>query len=1531
MRARSLAKNDVTGEAAMHRSRPTLTRTLAWGLVGGLVLLLSGDRGARTDDDHGTDPLDILNLQVRANAIIVVDSSGSMGETVGSLAGDLGGDSLDAKMYKAKQVLKTVIQANERKVSFQFGQYQQPGIGSGSNRGSCSISSQTTCLVNGDCPAGETCVTGPMRVPLVGFGRFLYNTNSTDAPSMAANELQVDLRSYVVPAGQRVRMAENGVNLTDLPQCAVAAGTYQTAFDFANAVATAMSNCGTNGNTYTVTVDQNNSHRFRFTRLTGTLSWSIRWSQMTTTYNTLRLFLVATATDSATQGAAAYVPASTPTTAIDLKRDTSVGADNESKFAEDGITYYKMYARKYYNGQTIRVRPDGVACSVTPIPGTQGVGGDGTVPGQEPWVDLERGTAACAAFAPAQVVRFKFASVPRSGNFLTNTTADGEWRAWTGSGTCGGFESLVPLQPCTQNAQFGLVSPFLANEILIDRNTRWPQGYTEDAAGNVTAQPVIGGMRAAGNTPIAQSLTDIDTAWHASLWPLISSASTNGPYPKTFVIFLTDGDDTCESPTGGSGLTDDQRALRAAQRAQMLFASVDSSTPSRTVASSITTFVVAFGSGVSGARADWIAYGGSGMGNPPFAAMPTTNHGGTIGLRWTNPPTQAQIDACTTCRPAFVAGDEDALGEALQIAIDQGQSVGTFSDQQSVTDSIFELSFVAGFDPRNPQTRYRASVPVLLQSTFGMPDFAGRLKAFRRGPSASVEVWDAGTKLRARVVNGLSGTDGVGAGSWSYGELRGTGSDANMVGSNARIKRRIYTSNGNGVFLPDQDDLMDGSGPGRLTLWPAEASVDPNGPGGILDDEMGITTFDNPPHTSLFTALQARLGACTASVPADLPTNCTPASGRAVMEARRIILASMAGAELVKSGNLALRRPSDKELQFRAKAWPLAESTLAAPAVVGPPPAEPPGQHGLEYSLLVNGPRDAGVAVDGISEGFGLRDPDKDNTDDQNDSRQALKPVMSVAYHAANDMLHAFRSGPCRDNSAGTTCLDGTSESGGEELWGFVPYDVLGNLENLVGPQSRANHTFMIATPVRLTQAFVPGTWNRDFGPVSLSGEGLWRNVIVFGRGIAGKYLTALDVTAPGPFTQGSLTATGPILLWNRGNPDTQNGLPGGPPNNTFTNDDLAAYSEMGETWSVPGIAFVEPGRNVTARRPEGVEFVAYTGSGYSAVASEGKRYYALDLLTGDVIASANVGNRNGSNEPYENALMSGPVVFNELTLSNRDVAVNPAEVVSTRVYFNDIHGRLFRVMTNDPATVTQLADVNNSGSVLQPLGVSPALVFYGDPSGQEYPHIYIESGNDNRIFSPEDIPPTTPPFKAWGLIDADDTSDPDSGDGVVGPVRVLFTKEFPNLYRGTTQPATAFNVGGQARVLIAGTRFNPPGTQFAPAPAPPSFPVVCRSSFDSILFALGAGTGNAAFDLNGSGQDEFIEYINQQIKSVQVVGGQAIVDRGLNAEIAPTPPPSNTIAPPIEGSVFQGLSVPSQFVVSNRETPFSIGTSICR
>jgi hypothetical protein len=1531
-------------------------RVATLGVAAGMILVLAGDRGARTDVPGGIDPLEVLNLQIRANAIVVLDSSGSMQETLAG--GDLAGDDPDAKMFLAKQTLKQVIADNQRKVSFQFGQYEQPGV---------------------------TPSTAIMQVPGTGIERFLYTTNSTLSPSMTSNQLIVDLRSFLVPANTRVEFTENTISgNVNRSSPFLTAGRYPTALALALEVQGKMN--ATAGILNTYTVGFNDSRQFVFTR-TGTRNFGIRWSAMTG----LRALMHP-------PSGADQLPAAGPLSTnaqpdncssggtCDLKR-RNTGAS--SVFTEGTKIYYKMFARRFFNGQRLVVRPSGVVCSVTGFTAAgipaQGLGGTGQftvdtpppdgIPDDfdRPWIELERADANCNVVggAGSQVVKFTFSSVPRADADNTYFTGAGEWRTWGTGTTCGGFRSLVNLQPCTNNAQFNLISPFLDNEIEIDESTHFPVSYAENDDGSISAPPAVGGIRAGGYTPIAESLEDIDFTWTSSLWPTISSYGASGPFPKTFVIFLTDGDDTCDTATGPGGLpNDDERALRAAFRAQLLYEPIDSANAARTVASSVTTFVVAFGTGAAANRSNWIAWGGSGM------IRATTGSGDA--QRWNGIPPDPTPTTCPTCRNAFVAATAKDLADALQIAIDQGQTGGTFSDQQSVTESIFELAYLVPqgsqpepFDPRNPQTRYDTTLPILLQSTFDMPDFGGHLKAFRSfqalpppAPPVSLQVWDAGQKLFDRVI-----TNGTGATQWSFDQLRGgpATTDATIATSGARIKRRVYTTTRNGVFGVTIANHLDGVSPGRTTLWPPASAVDPTGstgnwPAGSLDNEIGVGAssiipagFTNAGAPVDFAYLQTRFGACTATVALDVHPDCvTPATAtvrmaRARKEAREIILAGLAGADLIKTGTLGLRRASDKELLFRGRSWILAESTLSAPAVAGGPAQTPPSVHQAEYTLYRDGPRASdGTARDGLSAGFGLRNPDDDATSRIDpapgmDTRGQIKPVMTVVYHAANDMLHAFRAGPCRDNSGGSTCLDGTTETGGEELWGFLPYDALHTMQDRLVSQKREPHTYVIASAVRLADVFVPGQFTRNVDGVTVGGDGVWRTLIFFGRGFGGKHLTALDVTAPGPYTTSSLKTAGPIVLWNRGNPDTQNGFPTGTPNNgTAGNDDITAYADMGQTWSVPAIAPVQASSNTTPRRLNGVEFVAFVGSGYgdttgcpNASPCEGKRFYTLDALTGDVVYSLEHPDRPGPNA-FQNAIVAGPAAFNGERLKFQTGAseVNTAQDLTTRVYYGDIHGRLHVVIEpagSNPRIFRELADVNDtSPRVVQPLGVGPALLNYADQdTGILRPHIFLESGHDKRIFPPDADPPLTPPFRLYSLRDDDLTSDPDSTDLVTGPITVLFVKDLPNLYRGNVQPATAFTTDGSGRVFFAGSRLIPPGTQFAPPPPP------CRSSFDSILYAVGAATGNAAYDLNATGQDEYVEYQSQKIQAVQVKGGIVVVDRGLGAEVPPPPPaPPDVLVPPTSGSVYMGLNTKNSCptcLVSQASMPFQMGSSVCR
>jgi hypothetical protein len=1343
-------------------------RLASAALLGGLVLTLAGDRGVYTATPTGIDPLEVLNLTVRANAIVVLDSSGSMREmpdantadgspdTVGE--GEVVGDDPVSKMAQAKAVLRSVVAANQDKVSFQFGRYVQDAT---------------------------LATYGPEAA-----NRFLYTAvcaNTDAACNNAANAIVVDC----------------GGN------AACGLGLYRTA-----------------------------AHR------------------------------------------------------------RTSGAN----------TYYHLFANRYYNGQHLRVRTNGTNGSTftTTAAGTHQPSGP-TVPPppavhNPPYVFVQNINNSNAPIGSN--VRFNFRGMRWAKGNSTSVS-------------CGGFESLVGLADCLDNFQIDDIGPHLDPELFINADGTLA-GYTNQAVGGAPGaaqRPPLRGIRASGMTPIAESLIDLKNDVFDPLWT--SSISTMTPKPKTFVIFVTDGDDSCTTATSGTTdpTTANNRALRAAHKAQELYTRIVAADP----ASSVTTFVVAFGTGTSGTRANWVAYAGSGMNQADNFNISLTGTG--AARRWSRAPTATDLrdcqDAGHACRPAFVAATADELSAALQTAIDQGQSSGEFSDQQSITESIFEL---AG-SPDDPATRYDFTLPVLLQSTFEMPDFRGHLNAFRNvlvgTTETAFQLWDAGQSLNARLSASLGTT------AWSFTQLRGGSATTDAtIGTAAAgaIRRRIYTTTRNGVFLTGTDTAIVNNlttprfvPPGQITLWPPDPAVDPPGgsgtyPTGVLDDELGFMGLT-------LAELQTEFGACTASIATQLHADCRTTAAAAVRlararrETRQIILAHAAGADLLKDGPDAERHPTTFDLQFQKRGWLVAESTLAAPAVVTPPLQPSTTIHAAEYTLYRDGPRDAsGDATNGIAHGFGLRNPDKDEQSASTpgpDSRTTLKPAMSVVYHGANDMLHAFRAWD------------------GEELWGFVPYDQLGKLRERLKPQQRDPHTYVVAAPVRVADVFVPGPFSRGVGGVTVSGDGVWRTVILFGRGIAGKHVTAMDITAPGPYTTAPLSTAPPIVMWNRGNPDTQDGTLAGTVNNNAT--DYNAYLRMGQTWSVPTVGLVTAAANVTSRRPGGIEYVAYMGSGYgsgASAATEGSTIYTLDVLTGDVIAAVDVGDRSGMG--YENAVVASPAGFNPSQLVPGRNIENAAGTKTTRIYVGDIHGRVWRLLTDSPGVPPLLfADLGSDQPVANPV----ALLDYAGTAGTRRPHVYVEAGNDNRVAPP---PAATPPFQLYGLRDDDNAGDPDASDGVDGPAVVLYRTDLPDGYRGNVQPATAFEdeFGTLGRVFYAGTRYNLPGTTNAPTPPP------CRSSFDSIIFALAAESGDAAYDLNAAGDDRFTEIEEQRVQAVRVAGGRLVVDTGLGAQQAPPPPAPPQPQPPapsqfsnIFNGAFDAAGVPRIVGL----VPYKMGSSVCR
>jgi hypothetical protein len=131
-------------------------------------------------------------------------------------------------------------------------------------------------------------------------------------------------------------------------------------------------------------------------------------------------------------------------------------------------------------------------------------------------------------------------------------------------------------------------------------------------------------------------------------------------------------------------------------------------------------------------------------------------------------------------------------------------------------------------------------------------------------------------------------------------------------------------------------------------------------------------------------------------------------------------------------------------------------------------------------------------------------------------------------------------------------------------------------------------------------------------------------------------------------------------------------------------------------------------------------------------------------------------------------------------------------------------------------------------------------------------------------------------------------------------------------------QPATTYERVGSGptqtlvgRVLYGGTRLSLPNTKFAP-PTPLAcaqqgeYP--CRSQFDSIIYAVGTETGEAAYDLNANGDDAYRVYRDSRVVAISIqadpdpegTGSRVNLDEGL-VKTTPKPPPPPGV-PPLGG-----------------------------
>jgi hypothetical protein len=154
-----------------------------------------------------------------------------------------------------------------------------------------------------------------------------------------------------------------------------------------------------------------------------------------------------------------------------------------------------------------------------------------------------------------------------------------------------------------------------------------------------------------------------------------------------------------------------------------------------------------------------------------------------------------------------------------------------------------------------------------------------------------------------------------------------------------------------------------------------------------------------------------------------------------------------------------------------------------------------------------------------------------------------------------------------------------------------------------------------------------------------------------------------------------------------------------------------------------------------------------------------------------------------------------------------------------------------------------------------------------------------------------------------YSIVDPASATDYTASSGTLN-----FSQEFGSTFRGTSQPATAFNSVGNGRVFFIGTRFNAPGS-------------TCVSSFDSILYALTALNGDAAYDFNNDGSEDLSTLITgTRVTGVQTQGGQLIMGGSGGLGATPQASVNDPSAPP--------PSAPSPAVITT--TALIVGGNTC-
>ena len=454
----------------------------------------------------------------------------------------------------------------------------------------------------------------------------------------------------------------------------------------------------------------------------------------------------------------------------------------------------------------------------------------------------------------------------------------------------------------------------------------------------------------------------------------------------------------------------------------------------------------------------------------------------------------------------------------------------------------------------------------------------------------------------------------------------------------------------------------------------------------------------------------------------------------------------------------------------------------------------------------------------------------------------------SVIYAGANDgMLHAF------------------DDETGEELWGFVPPNLLPKLKNLRG---------------ETIEFFVDGA-PKVYVERNSAGE-IVNATLIFGQRRGGDRYIALNVKDPG----------NPEFLWEIG-----------PSSITYktTVANTTDYQELWQTWSTPQLGKIKLGADE--------KWVAFISGGYdenqddqpvAANDTKGRAIYVVDISNGNLIIS------NGVKWSYTNANNSNMKYCIPSDIARVDTDGNG---YIDRLYVGDIGGQIWRFDVGDSGLTGKI--IFDANDPAPSAGVDRRKIFYPPDASLEkgnYEMIFLGTGDrehpkditkEDRLYAIKDKNPSSP-LKESNLYDA--TEDLLQTGEVSVELSNLNAKEGwyiklnQNLGEKSLSIPTLFNG------VLYYTTFQP---TFDPTGTDPCF----LSEGRARLYAVGYKTGNAAFNLDGLGTMGSLTRSDRSIEMgisipsgviVTFIGGTTVAYGGVGGGIYRPPLPSTKTLIPI-------------------------------